>query len=730
MSRPWIAVGLLVVIGQGSRGDDPIAVQAQAVLKTYCYKCHGRDGRAEGRFNTVIDLGKLVADDYVKPKEPGESTLYKRMTTNMPPKKDKGDRSASPVSPPRPSADEIAAVKAWIEAGAPPLAEPAAKPRSFITDEEAVAMMLADVETVDVRSRHFIRYFTLTHLYNAGLNDDQLATYRVGLSKLVNSLSWGRRLKRPTAIDPAKTILRIDLADYKWNEATWSAILAQNPYGVTRVSKSAKSLYTQTACELPHVRADWFVFAASKPPLYHDVLGIPKTDLALEAKLDVDVAADIREERRIARAGFNKSGVSVNNRMIERHESSYGSYWKSYDFGGNNPEKGQLLFQRPLGPGTGPLAFRHDGGEIIFSLPNGLQGYMLTKADGSRLDEGPLNIVKDKEQGNAAVVNGISCMNCHWSGMLAKSDQIRPLAEKNIFAQADNERIKALYPPKATFDALLKEDEDRFAKAVEETGAAVSESEPIFLLARQFETELDLPLAAAEAGFRPDEFQKLIGSSNRLGQRLGLLLVPGGSVKRDAFVATFPLIVEDAGIGTYARGTGPKPPAAPYRPTGDRRKPTVADSANLRLPPEAHIIASVEPAEAKAGATVVYRITAKLEPGFFIQKSITYDGKPVGQVDDLKFDFYDTADLTIDGGWRSSKEATYINRYGEPVASKNFSTDYEGEVSWSISLRVPPDAGPGRRVLRCQVGCQLNTDMSCRPPVRATLPNVELNVLP
>ena len=39
--------------------------------------------------------------------------------------------------------------------------------------------------------RAFARYFTLTHLYNAGVAPSILQEYRKGLYKLVNSLSWG-----------------------------------------------------------------------------------------------------------------------------------------------------------------------------------------------------------------------------------------------------------------------------------------------------------------------------------------------------------------------------------------------------------------------------------------------------------------------------------------------------------------------------------------------------------
>ena len=101
---------------------------------------------------------------------------------------------------------------------------------------------------------------------------------------------------------------------------------------------------------MPVVRADWFVAAASRPPLYHDVLQVPATEPELQKLLRIDVAENIRQER-IARAGFNGSGVSRNNRLIERHEGNGVVYWRSYDFGGNTGK--QNLFANPLGPGEG-----------------------------------------------------------------------------------------------------------------------------------------------------------------------------------------------------------------------------------------------------------------------------------------------------------------------------------------------------------------------------------------
>src|SRR5262249_27180645 len=150
----------------------------------------------------------------------------------------------------------------------------------------------------------------------------------------------------------------------EWDGKTWQAVLARYPYGVVQEGPAWLAVTKATGTAIPLVRGDWFVYAASRPPLYHEVLGLPATDLALERRLEVDVAANIRRDR-VARAGFSDSGVSRNNRLIERHRSRYGAYWKSYDFASNEGRRN--LFKHPLGPG-GKDSFDADGGEIIFNL--------------------------------------------------------------------------------------------------------------------------------------------------------------------------------------------------------------------------------------------------------------------------------------------------------------------------------------------------------------------------
>jgi hypothetical protein len=405
------------------------------------------------------------------------------------------------------------------------------------------------------RDRRFARYFTITHLYNAGLSEDELQTYRFALAKLVNSLSWQKRIVKPRAVDAARTVFRVDNRDYRWSERVWEHILAVYPHGVLQDTPVARECYDTAGGQLCHVRADWFVAAASRPPLYHEVLQLPDSERKLEEQLHIDVAQDVRQER-VARAGFNGSGISRNNRLIERHETPHGSYWRSYDFASNTGRRN--LFAHPLGPGRGAATFESDGGEVIFSLPNGLHAFMLLDHRGRRLDKGPLAIVSDPRRPDRAVENGVSCMACHARGLIPKEDQIRAHADRNAgsFDQGEADTIKALYPPETVLRALLTRDNERFRRAVEETGSRLTTTEPVAALVAHYEGELDLTTAAAELGLKPADLSGRLNGSAVLGRVLGSLRVSGGTVQRQVFNEAFPELVRELNLGTYLRGGG------------------------------------------------------------------------------------------------------------------------------------------------------------------------------
>jgi mono/diheme cytochrome c family protein/DNA-directed RNA polymerase subunit RPC12/RpoP len=512
-----------------------LAKKWREILKNHCYRCHGDNGAAEGGFNYVLDRDLLLARKKIILGDAESSKLYRRiLNQEMPPE---GEQ-------PRPTEDELRWIRQWIDAGLP-TEQIAAPPRPFLRDDDLAVLMLDDIMSQKPRERRFIRYFTLTHLYNAGLSDDELQTYRHALSKLTNSLSWRKEIVIPKPLNPERTVFRIDVRDYSWSPKVWEHIAAAYPYGVRSNSPTKQALAATAACEQPFVRGDWFVATAARPPLYHDLLQLPDSDRELERQLKVNVIENIEQER-VARAGFNGSGVSRNNRLIERHELAFGgAYWKSYDFIDNVGRHN--LFSHPRGPDSTDDTFEPSGGEIIFNLPNGLQAYMLIDAHGKRIDKGPTAIVSDPRRPDRAVENGLSCMACHSRGIVPKTDQIRTHVEKNsdAFSTEEIQILKSLYPPADRFHTLQEQDSEYFLAAVTKTGSPAGVTEPIVSLVSQFESELDLKRSAAEVGCTPTEFLDHLKRSPSLERSLGALKIPGGTIQRQVFTDSFLEIVRN-----------------------------------------------------------------------------------------------------------------------------------------------------------------------------------------
>ena len=507
--------------------QQPISQQAFAIFEQHCLDCHGEFGS----YSDVLTIKHkdLIEDRSVVPGQPDASELYLRLLGDT----DTG--SQMPLGQEPLDSEAIAPIRRWIEAGAPDW-ETIPKPeRRFITTEAMLQTIHTHVTSLTAFDRSFARYFTLTHLYNAGATDDNLRAYRNALSKLVNSLSWGAEVIKPTPIDREETIFYIDLRHYEWDIKSdkWYKIEQAYPYGVQLKSSTYTTLCQETDCELPFVRADWFIATASLPPLYHEILGLPKTDKELETQLEVNVAENLKNAPgvRVWRAGFNESGVSVNNRIVERHKSRYGAYWKSYDFAGNVGT--QNIF-------THPLDFTHDGGEIIFNLPNGLQAYYLSTATGERLDEAPINIVSNVGTRDPVIRNGLSCMGCHTEGMKTFEDQVRSVIEQSRNPSYDKAQALRLYTEKSEMDVLVREDIALYRQAIAAAGGVFGGSEPIQQLVKQFEGPLNTTHAAAEVGLETDDFLKKIRENSGL-QSAGLLVlgVENGSVKRDAWESEF-----------------------------------------------------------------------------------------------------------------------------------------------------------------------------------------------
>ncbi len=510
-----------------------LALKAYEILNQHCAKCHGENGGSHTKY-MVIDRKAMVQDQkVVKPGNPERSLIIERITSiddPMPP-----ERKAEPLNK-----NEIEVLQEWIKAGAPDWKLVPPPEREFVSTEKIISMIEADAKAAKEIDRPSLRYFTLTHLYNAKAPEEEIGAFRTAFSKLINSLSWEPNIITPKAIDPEKTIVRIDLRAFGWSDETWRSITDNYPYALTYSGAAYQRLSSTLSCETPFIRADWFIAHASQSPLYEKILGFGDRTNALQRlekdRLKIDTERNLTNAPgvRVWRSGFIESGVSENNRIVERHRSPYGAYWKSFDFAGNIGFRDITRY---------PRSFRHDGGEIIFNLPNGLQAYLLVDKFGNRLDKAPINIVNDASGLFPEIRNGISCMGCHSEGMIhfdSKAGQLRNSIMTRGHAEEIFQDLLALYVDAPTITEFVIEDEERFITAVAKTGAVAGGREPIIRLVGRYGRSLDIEHAAAEFGITSKSLVEAINSNPILkDSSLRLLLLTNGTIKRDLFESLF-----------------------------------------------------------------------------------------------------------------------------------------------------------------------------------------------
>jgi hypothetical protein len=538
-----ISLFLLTAKGFGQAPPD-LNSNALTILQQNCGNlgCHG--GPDPYSFD-IRDPASLLAARVIQSGNASGSELIRRLEAGiMPLGGYKGQRGV------KLPAEDIQILREWIDAGGPESARlPRTVQRQFISESRVLAAILRDLVSTPEADRPYLRYYSLANLWNSSdVEESELELYRMALSKLVNHLSWKREITQPKQLGFENTILRIDLRNYGWTAGTWREIIASYPYGLERPELSENNrVQALSGVSLPCIRVDWFIANASTPPLYHTILRLPGTLDKLESLLQVDATFDI-EQNLARRFGLRNSGVSRNNRAMERHSTVYGAYWKSFDFAGNNPA--QNIFRDPLD-------LRADGGEIIFNLPNGLQAYFIADRQGNRIDAAPVNIVRDRTNPDDPVVhNGRSCMGCHVRGMNVFRDEISGTLRARPQALFNLDRADALYPGQPELERLLELDNIRFSRALDRTGSRTTGStddEPISRVARKYESSLTVSQAAADLFIEdPEELQKLIENSTPLQiQGFDQLLGPKGGIKRDSWEQGFGTVARELGIGEF-----------------------------------------------------------------------------------------------------------------------------------------------------------------------------------
>ncbi len=553
---------------------------------TSCAECHG-ETKTRGGVDRITDLKHLKTNGLVVPGDLEESIIWDQIQSGaMPPDYEAG------VSPP--SKKEIELLKKWIESGAPDLDEIIL--RQPISFEETLRIVRRDITSVAPKERMFMRYLSLVNFYNHKVNgqfvfnDAQLASFRDLVGLMANSLSWNSELIDLRVVpESGGALLRLDLRETTTNTvklpnvkglgiSDWSKIAEENPYRIFFKNSDAETIRKSTKEKFPIVRADFFVFTSLTGQTYYDILGLKGGSSELEEKLlgssTVDILKDFKniDPGKIIRSGFSLSGVSASNRLIERHNiTAYdGAYWLSYDFEGNSDRKN--LLANPSGPSEifandqQDDVFKHDGGEVIFNLPNGLQAYLLIKHDSSFITEGPFNIVANtraKRPEEAIIRNAISCTLCHAKGMIRKPDEVLDafLANEENFSETTKEFIRKFHPATEyknnPLDQVFDDDSARYLKSVNQIAKKMRQEEkrvldlPVALtkdpkikslwdLYDSFRGEVSFEAALTEVDLNAEEFVLALKDSNEVRLELSnFLLASPKPIHRDTFKDIF-----------------------------------------------------------------------------------------------------------------------------------------------------------------------------------------------
>ena len=246
--------------------------KAQAVLKTHCHRCHGKDGTDKGGFHYVLDRDKLLARNKVVPGKPAASEIYKRAAAGeMPP----------PEQKLRPDKNDLTALEQWIAAvrrrftrrrcaanaalrGRHPRAHPG-RPASARAHGSAASCATS----------------RLSHLANAGPRREGPAARPAGPGKRAQQplLAHGphRAAGRRSGQDrlphrPARREMEQPLV------GSGPGPVSLSPAGQQH---EAKAIATHDRQPSWHTSAaTGSVATASRPPLYHDLLQLPGTDRA------------------------------------------------------------------------------------------------------------------------------------------------------------------------------------------------------------------------------------------------------------------------------------------------------------------------------------------------------------------------------------------------------------------------------------------------------------------
>jgi mono/diheme cytochrome c family protein len=598
-----------------ARPEDPRGAKTYAVFETHCARCH-QAGKTElplaaGGLSNILAIDELPRDPQsVRPGIPDASRIYDILVTRHAPL----DVFTGQSDGNEPTPDDIESVRDWIKelkSGTDGCTE-----RTPVRPSNVEALV-RDALKIEREGAKDFRFISLAHLYNACATAAEMSSYRQALIKLLNGLSWSPEPAKLMPLDAAGTVLALKLSDFGWVAGHWELIQRAYPKPLLRpISDDVKK---SAGAAIPLVNGDWLAAAASEPPLYYALLGLPQKLSELAKMNAVDIDQNIKSAG-ARRAVVRTSEITRGNRLVERHPGGRGGFWMVYDFATSTGD--QDLFERPLGPRPSNVMktpFKPDSIRTFFALPNGFLAFVLFDAAGNRIDRVLPGIEKpfDGSDGAAldpATKSGANCMACHNSGVVAPKDELRSYATSATSTLPADVRDAALALTSSDSETVLlaSGDNDRYRQALTAAGvdpALMIESEEIVSgLARRYRGDIELKVAAAEAGLDRDAFVSALisapGAAAALARRLQQGALPRAELDKLATLllgAAVPPTV--AAPGGFLRDIKTEIGLSVWI---DKPLPAAGDLVTVKAEPDTDCFLTVISVDAQGKATVLF----------------------------------------------------------------------------------------------------------------------------
>lgn len=458
----------------------------------------------------------------------------------------------------------------------------------LISAQEHAEMVVKFLTAKSERGDTDVEFIRCLSMHNYG-NDAFLPTAEGVQAFWINNLHNVASVSLPHPVPGSnRTLWWIDIRDYGWNAAAFSAVARREPHFREPNISSATAINLRAFAGIDQdpvtfhveviVRADWFfreTAESDRSPSYYDLLFAPQRfipvrtrpvrapkrripgrparklirlsrDLVFEFKnfpanekdfekfygvdkFDAFVKSTKIDPRHGAVVDGGENGVSIvsrQNRLIERKQGPAGPYYKTYDV---KESSGNRDFVEKL-----QKDFEFDAGENLAGTPVGGMATLLVDKKGNRLETADNRFANDRSDltYDTRVRTGVSCFICHEKGFIVPQNLVREMVDAGIKIKFKDKNDKiATEGFFLNWEHKLEADQNSFVRLIARTSKFTPAKNARSL--KEWRDVYDRPVSAEigarEFGMTVVDF-KLLASKSTRGR--AALMVHGRTIPR------------------------------------------------------------------------------------------------------------------------------------------------------------------------------------------------------